>query len=189
MHIILVQLRGHSQSWDQKYPQIYKRWVLSVLGAGVPTKAHIILGSITWVLSVLGAGVPTEAHIILGSITWVLSVLGAGVPTKVLIILVQLRGHSQSWDQKYPHIYKRWVLSVLGAGVPTEAHTIIVSITWVLSVLGSEVPTHILEVCTLSPRSRGTHQGAHNSWFNYVGTLSPRIKSNHSYTRGGYSQS
>ena len=77
------------------------------------------------------------------------------------------------------HTYQRWVLLVLGAEVPTQAHIILGSITWVLSVLGSELHRHILEVGTLSPRSRSTHRGAHNSWFNYVGTLSPSIGSTH----------
>ena len=141
-------------------------------------KAHIMLGSITWVLSVLGSEVPR--HILeLGTLgprsrsthqgahnSWFKYVRTPS--RRIRSTHTHTRcGYSQSYDQKYPHIYYGWVLLVLGAGVPTKAHIMLGSIAWVLSVLGSEVLRHILG----------------------VGTLSPRISSTHTYTRDGNPQS
>ena len=158
----LVQLRGFSQSYDQKYPLIYERWILSVLGSGVPTPTtHTSRFNYLGTLSPKIRDTPQTYWL-----RRVLSVLGSGVPTHITWVGT-LSPRSRSTHQGAHNYWFNYV------GTPS---------------LGSEVPTHMLGVGTLSPRSRSTDQGAYNSWFNCAGTLCPRIRSTHTYTWGGYSQ-
>ena len=165
--------------------------MLLVLGSGIPAQTYWV----RWVLSVLGSGVPTHIlgvstisprassthtytrcrysqsegqeypHICWG---WVLSILGPGVPAHILS--PRIRGTHQ-------HTYTPW-FNYVGTLSPRirGTRTNVLSKVDTLSPRMDQDYPHIYQVGTPSLKMRGTHQRTYTPWFIYVGTPSPRTR-------------